>query len=70
MSNKSDIAQQIISLPKGGDALKGIGETLEPNLPSHTVYRYRPRTEGLFARIKQWINDTTRPRVGGLFSGE
>ena len=157
MSNKSDIAQQVISLPKGGGALKGIGETFQPNLfsgtgnhsipiaispgrngfgptlslqyssgngngpfglgwqlsipritrktekglpkydgtdvfvmsgaedlvpclkkvvdptngqeswisedpinhPFHTVYRYRPRTEGLFARIEQWVNNST-----------
>jgi hypothetical protein len=157
MSNKSGIARQVISLPKGGGALKGIGETFQPNLfsgtgnhsipiaispgrnrvgptlslqyssgngngpfglgwqlsipritrktekglprydetdvfvmsgaeelvpclkkvvdpisgqenwlpedPSnqqgHTVYRYRPRTEGLFARIERWQHKTT-----------
>jgi hypothetical protein len=26
MSNKSDVAQNVISLPKGGGAVKGIGE--------------------------------------------
>jgi hypothetical protein len=26
------VAQNVISLPKGGDALKGIGETFQPNL--------------------------------------
>jgi RHS repeat-associated protein len=157
MSNKSGIARQVISLPKGGGALKGIGETFQPNLFSgtgnhsipiaispgrnrvgptlslqyssgngngpfglgwqlsipritrktekglprydetdvfvmsgaeelvpclkkvvdpisgqenwlpedptnqqgHTVYRYRPRTEGLFARIERWQHKTT-----------
>jgi len=157
VSNKSGVAEQVISLPKGGGALKGIGETFQPNLfsgtgnhsipiaispgrngfgptlslqyssgngngpfglgwqlsipritrktekglpryddtdvfvmsgaedlvpclkkvvdptsgqgtwvaedpvqhPSHTVYRYRPRTEGLFARIERWQHDTT-----------
>jgi len=156
-TNKSAIAEQSISLPKGGGALKGIGETFQPNLfsgtgnhsipiattpgrngfgpaltlqyssgngngvfglgwelpipritrktekglpkyddtdvfvmsgaedlvpcleklvdPStgkelwnrcepivtatHTIDRYRPRTEGLFARIERWINNTT-----------
>ena len=32
MSNKSTTAQQAISLPKGGGAVKGIGETFQPNL--------------------------------------
>jgi len=157
VSNKSGIAQQAISLPKGGGAVKGIGETFQPNLfsgtgnysipmvispgrngfgptfslqyssgngngpfglgwqlsipritrktekglpqykesdvfvmsgaedlvpclqkvvdsssgetkwvpedpinhPFHTVYRYRPRTEGLFARIERWENNAT-----------
>ena len=27
--------------------------------PLHTVYRYRPRTEGLFARIERWVHNTT-----------
>jgi RHS repeat-associated protein len=27
--------------------------------PSHTVRRYRPRTEGLFARIERWRHDAT-----------
>jgi RHS repeat-associated protein len=26
---------------------------------SYTVYRYRPRVEGLFARIERWVNETT-----------
>ena len=30
------------------------------NQPLHTVYRYRPRTEGLFARIERWEHNTTR----------
>jgi len=30
------------------------------NQPLHTVYRYRPRTEGLFARIERWEHKTTR----------
>ncbi len=157
MSNKSGAAQQAISLPKGGGAIKGIGETFQPNLfsgtgnhsipialspgrngfgptlslqyssgngngvfglgwelsipritrktekglpkyddtdvfvmsgaedlvpvlgkitdsttgtvtwvpqdpiphPTHTIIRYRPRTEGLFARIERWANKTT-----------
>ena len=157
MSNKPGDAQQIISLPKGGGALKGIGETFQPNLfsgtgnysipiaispgrngfgptlslkyssgngngpfglgwqlsipritrktekglprydntdvfvmsgaedlvpllkrvvdpiggeetwvaedpiaqPPHTVFRYRPRTEGLFARIERWENTSS-----------
>jgi len=25
----------------------------------HTVFRYRPRTEGLFARIERWVHTTT-----------
>jgi hypothetical protein len=155
--NKSGTASQVIALPKGGGAIKGIGETFQPNLfsgtgnhsipiaispgrggfgptlslqyssgngngpfglgwqlsipritrktekglpqyndtdvfvmsgaedlvpclktvvdsttgkqtwepedpvhrPPHTVYRYRPRTEGRFARIERWENDTT-----------
>ena len=36
MSNKSVAADQVISLPKGGGALKGIGETFQPNLFSGT----------------------------------
>jgi Salmonella virulence plasmid 65kDa B protein/FG-GAP-like repeat len=157
MANKSGVSEQVISLPKGGGALKGIGETFQPNLfsgtgnhsipiaispgrngfgptlslqyssgngngpfglgwqlsipritrktekglpqyadtdvfvmsgaedlvpcltkvvdptggqetwlpedptnrPLHTVYRYRPRTEGLFARIERWENNAT-----------
>jgi RHS repeat-associated protein len=27
--------------------------------PTHTITRYRPRTEGLFARIERWVNNTT-----------
>ena len=27
--------------------------------PHYTVYRYRPRTEGLFARIERWVHNTT-----------
>lgn len=157
MSNNASAAQPAISLPKGGGAIKGIGETFQPNLfsgtgnhsipiatspgrngfgpsltlqyssgngsglfglgwelsipritrktekglpryddrdvfvmsgaedlvpllkkvtdPStgditwlpqdpisrlgHTVFRYRPRTEGLFARIERWVHNTT-----------
>src|SRR4029450_12410289 len=36
MSNKSGIAQNIISLPKGGGALKGIGEAFAPDLHTGT----------------------------------
>jgi RHS repeat-associated protein len=32
MSNKSGTSSQVISLPKGGGALKGIGETFSPDL--------------------------------------
>src|SRR3972149_4244948 len=32
MSNKSGISEQVISLPKGGGALKGIGEKFSPDL--------------------------------------
>src|SRR5215204_6375023 len=32
MSNKSGISSQVISLPEGGGALKGIGETFSPDL--------------------------------------
>src|SRR5215468_1856661 len=31
MSNKSDTASEIISLPTGGGALRGIGETFSPD---------------------------------------
>ncbi len=136
----SNNAQQTLSLPSGGGAIKGIGETFQPNLfsgtgsytipittspargdagpklslqysagngngpfgfgwqlsipritrktekglpryddsdvfvmtgeedlvptgtasqPFHTVQRYRPRTEGLFARIEKWQHNTT-----------
>jgi RHS repeat-associated protein len=38
-------------------------KTWEPedpvHAPFHTVYRYHPRTEGLFARIERWEHDTT-----------
>jgi hypothetical protein len=36
VSTKSGTAQQTISLPEGGGALKGIGETFQPNLFSGT----------------------------------
>ena len=36
MKNNSDNSQQAISLPKGGGAVKGIGETFQPNLFSGT----------------------------------
>jgi len=36
MSDKSGTSEQIISLPKGGGALKGIGETLSPDLHTGT----------------------------------
>ncbi|HEX7567754.1 MAG TPA: SpvB/TcaC N-terminal domain-containing protein, partial [Anaerolineaceae bacterium] len=32
MSNKSGASEQVLSLPKGGGALKGIGETFSPDL--------------------------------------
>ena len=35
-SSKSGGAQAVISLPKGGGAIKGIGETFQPNLFSGT----------------------------------
>lgn len=136
----SNTAQQTLSLPSGGGAIKGIGETFQPHLfdgtgsytipiatssargdagpklslqyssgngngpfgfgwqlscpritrktekglpryddsdvfvlsgeedlvptetvaqPFHTIQRYRPRTEGLFARIEKWQHNTT-----------
>lgn len=36
MSNKSGASSQVISLPKGGGALKGIGETFSPDLHTGT----------------------------------
>jgi RHS repeat-associated protein len=36
VSNKSGVAQNVISLPKGGGALKGIGETFAPDLHTGT----------------------------------
>jgi Salmonella virulence plasmid 65kDa B protein. len=36
MSNKSGVAEQIISLPKGGGALKGLGEEFQPDLHTGT----------------------------------
>src|SRR6266571_3698735 len=36
MSNKSGISNQVISLPKGGGALQGIGEKFSPDLHTGT----------------------------------
>ena len=36
MSNKSDVSGQVISLPKGGGALHGIGEKFSPDLHTGT----------------------------------
>src|SRR5262245_53394786 len=36
MSNKSGTSSQVITLPSGGGALQGIGETFSPNLFSGT----------------------------------
>jgi hypothetical protein len=36
MSNKSSASNQVISLPKGGGALHGIGETFSPDLQTGT----------------------------------
>jgi hypothetical protein len=36
VSNNASAAQPAISLPKGGGAIKGIGETFQPNLFSGT----------------------------------
>ena len=36
MSNTSSVPQNVLSLPKGGGAIKGIGETFQPNLFSGT----------------------------------
>jgi hypothetical protein len=36
VSNKSNVVQNVLSLPKGGGAIKGIGETFQPNLFSGT----------------------------------
>jgi virulence plasmid B protein len=92
LSTKSDASNQVISLPQGGGALHGIGETFAPDLHTGTgltipgvtktskgipryadvsdtfllsgaedlvpgtetagATSYRPRTEGLFARIE------------------
>jgi len=36
MSNKSGTAEQVISLPKGGGELKGMGESFSPDLHTGT----------------------------------
>jgi Salmonella virulence plasmid 65kDa B protein len=36
VSNPSSVPQNVLSLPKGGGAIKGIGETFQPNLFSGT----------------------------------
>jgi hypothetical protein len=36
MPNKSGVAEQVISLPKGGGALKGLGEKFQPDLHTGT----------------------------------
>lgn len=36
MSNKSGTSEQIISLPKGGGEIKGLGETFSPDLHTGT----------------------------------
>ncbi len=36
MSNKSGVSDQVISLPKGGGALKGLGEKFSPDLHTGT----------------------------------
>ena len=36
MTNTSGVAEQVLSLSKGGGALQGIGETSQPNLFSDT----------------------------------
>jgi hypothetical protein len=36
MSNKSGTSSQVISLPKGGGALQGIGGTFSPDLHTGT----------------------------------
>jgi hypothetical protein len=36
VSNKSGVAESVINLPKGGGALKGIGETFAPDLHTGT----------------------------------
>jgi hypothetical protein len=36
MSNKSSAATDVISIPQGGGALKGIGETFSPDLHTGT----------------------------------
>ena len=41
---------------RGGDPL---GPKIALARAGHRVHRYRPRTEGLFARIEQWIDTTT-----------
>ena len=41
--------------------LDDAGEPLkdEDSAPGYTIHRYRPRTEGLFARIERWTDDTS-----------
>jgi hypothetical protein len=36
MSNKSGTSDQVISLPRGGGALKGLGEKISPDLRTGT----------------------------------
>jgi hypothetical protein len=43
--------------PTSGQATWIPEDPMQP--PLHTVYRYRPRTEGLFARIERWEHNTT-----------
>ena len=31
----------------------------DTSAPGFTIHRYRPRVEGLFARIERWTNDVT-----------
>ena len=40
---------------EGGDAI----ERISIDKGTHIAYRYRPRIEGLFARIEQWVEKTT-----------
>ncbi len=59
---KSDLLPAI-SLPKGGGAIRGIGEKFSTNpvtgTGSMTVLKYRPRIEGLFSCIERWTNIQT-----------
>ena len=52
------------AMPEAGDAIRTADELswvpVDPlQRDGHAVYLYRPRTEGLFARIERWVHGTT-----------